>query len=356
MRQAYSLRMSAHNKDHEPFMGNIVKRYVPLRLKVQYWKAHEFCRSRVGDLPTTPEWWNRDWARPISGTTVPGVEMLIFSKNRACQLDQLVRSLVECVEELHLCRVSVLYTAANHFFSEGYRVVQTQFPFLRFIEQRQDKTIGLQIEEIIRDSNKEFFCMLVDDDVLIRKLSLHCQQFETFRSDLRVATLSVRLSPSITYCQPLDVVSRPSRINQKGVFHWYVTPRWRIFRNLLRGVGYAGIGAGDWGVPMSMDGNFFRLREFREYFRRIPTIREFGEIETTMCRTPIPKEYGICFEKPKLVNVPLNSVRADYKCPNMDITPEYLNELFLSGRRLDYSGLRSINGPACHLELAPQWV
>ena len=349
------LTLDSSRKDNEPFMSNVVKRYVPLHLKAQYWKAHNFYRSQVGDIQPTPDWWDRGWARPITGTTVPGVEMLIFSKNRACQLDQLVRSLVEHVEELNLYRISVLYTAENGSFLEGYRIVQKQFPFLRFVEQRRENTIGQQIEEILADGNREFFCMLVDDDILIRRLSLYCQQFETFRSDLRIASLSVRLSPSVTYCQPLTMAVTPSRISKRGVFHWYVTPRWKLLRNLLRSVGYDGVGAGDWGVSMSMDGNFFRLREFREYFRRIPSAKEFGDIEATMCRTPIPKEYGICFDQPKLVNVPLNSVRGDYKYPNMEITPEYLNELFLSGRRLDYSGLRSTDGPACHLEIAPQW-
>ena len=91
-----------------------------------------------------------------------------------------------------------------------------------------------------------------------------------------------------------------------------------------------------------MDGNFFRLTEFREYFRHLPEMKRFGDVEATMTRTPIPKEYGICFDEAKLINILFNSVREDYKYPNMEVDPQHLNELFIRGRRLDNSHLRSI--------------
>ena len=80
------------------------------------------------------------------------------------------------------------------------------------------------------------------------------------------------------------------------------------------------------------------------------------DVEMTMTRTPIPKEYGICFDEAKLINIPFNSVREDYKYPIMEVDPQHLNELFIRGRRLDYSHLRSINSSTCHLEMVPRWI
>jgi len=282
--------------------------------------------------------------------------MVIFSKNRACQLDQLLRSLSEHLEERHLFAITVLYVADDAEFSDAYKIVEHQFKFVAFIEQRTDQTIGQQIHNIIVDSRKEFFCMLVDDDILIRKLSLHSPQFDTFRQNVGISSLSIRLSPSITYCQPLLIAERPPRINSDGVFHWYATPFWRLVRDVSVLLGQTGLGVGDWAVSMSMDGNFFRLAEFREYFRRLPEIRDFGDIEGAMVHVPIPKEYGICFAEAKLINVPLNSVRTDYSYPNMAIDATYLNSLFMSGARLDYRHLCSINSFSCHVEVAPRWI
>ena len=318
-----------------------------------YFRAHKFYRAYVSDRP---DWWDPSWAVCKPGEIAPGVEMIIFSKNRACQLDQLIRSLLEYLEELDLFNITVIYVADNDNFKEGYKIVQQQFRFSTFIEQRSDQTIGQQIQDIMDISKKELICMLVDDDIMIRKLSLHSPQFRTFRTDLSISSLSIRLSRLITYCQPLAVPERPPHISKNNVFHWYTTPVWRLVRDVSRKLGQHELGAGDWSISMSMDGNFFRLTEFREYFRHLPEMKRFGDVEITMTRTPIPKEYGICFDEAKLINIPFNSVREDYKYPNMEVDPQHLNELFIRGRRLDYSHLRSINSSTCHLEMVPRWI
>ena len=251
-----------------------------------YLKAHKFYRAYVNDKP---DWWDSNWAHREAEGIAGGVEMIIFSKNRACQLDQLIRSLLEHVEERELYHITIIYVAENDNFREGYRMVHRQFPFFNFVAQRSDQTIGQQIQNILDVSDKELFCMLVDDDILIRKLSLHSPQFETFRRDLRISSLSVRLCRSITYCQPLAAPEKPPRIGYRNVFHWYATPFWRLVRDVSRKLGQHGLGAGDWGVSMSMDGNFFRLTEFREYFRHLPEMKKFGDIEITMCRYTNPK-------------------------------------------------------------------
>jgi hypothetical protein len=304
----------------------------------------------------TPIWWQSDWAKAKPDEMAPGVEMIIFSKNRACQLDQLIRSLVEFVEELDLFNITIVYVADSKNFEEGYKLVQSEFRFLNFVEQRSDQPIGQQVQNLLDASKKEFLCILVDDDVVIRRLSLRSPQFEIFRTDLSISSLSIRLSRFITFCQPLGIAERPPYITKDGVFHWYVKPFWRLVRDVSRKFGQPQLGVGDWCVSMSMDGNFFRLSEFREYFRHLPEMKRFGDIELTMVRTPIPREYGICFDEAKLINLPLNSVRDDYKYPNMEINGQYLNGQLLSGHRLDYGHLRSINSSSCHLETAPGWI
>jgi hypothetical protein len=318
-----------------------------------YSKIRDLLRKYASDKPA---WWDPNWYSWKANEIVPGVETIIFSKNRACQLDQLLRSLAEHLEEWNLFHITVIYVAENEDFREGYRIVQRQFQSAVFVEQRFDKTIQKQIQEIIDNSRQEFVCMLVDDDILIRKLSLYSPQFETFRKNVQVAALSIRLSPSITYCQPLAMSEKPPRLSAQGVFHWYKTPFWRLMRDVLTKLGQPGLGVGDWGVPMSMDGNFFRLPEFREYFRCLPEMKAFGDIEITMYFTPIPKEYGVCFDEAKLINIPLNSVRTDYAYPSMSVAAKYLNEAFIGGRRLDYLHLCSINAISCHLEMLPRWI
>ena len=94
-----------------------------------YSKIRDLRRKYASDKPA---WWDPSWYSWNANEIVTGVETIVFSKNRACQLDQLLRSLVEHLEEWNLFHITVIYVAENEDFKEGYRIVQSTISIRSF--------------------------------------------------------------------------------------------------------------------------------------------------------------------------------------------------------------------------------
>ena len=65
---------------------------------------------------------------------VMNVNIIIFSKDRACQLDLLLRSMWSHIDSFDLYHIKVLYTYSNSLFYEGYRelIEREEFPSVFF--------------------------------------------------------------------------------------------------------------------------------------------------------------------------------------------------------------------------------
>src|SRR5260370_282763 len=108
---------------------------------------------------------------------------IIFSKNRAAQLDLFLQGLNESA--------TVLYTFEQEY-KKGYSIVKKKYPNIKFEKQRNFKT---QLTSIIQKSHK-FILFLVDDDILVSPFSENSPEFKEFKNNLEIIALSLRMSPS----------------------------------------------------------------------------------------------------------------------------------------------------------------
>lgn len=91
------------------------------------------------------------------------IDALVFSKNRAAQLDLLLRTLERHAGDLY-GEISVLWTGTSAEYQRGYGVVFCEHPRARFVYEH---SFERQVREWLYDAG-DVVSFLVDDDVFYR--------------------------------------------------------------------------------------------------------------------------------------------------------------------------------------------
>lgn len=279
---------------------------------------------------------------------------LIFSKNRACQLELLLRSLEEQVCDAGRLSLAVFYAADTPALEAGYVRVGQIHSAVTLRRQDDGRPLKAQIGELIRGEQREFFSFFVDDNVAVRPWGFSDPPFEVLRRRREVASLALRLNPQVTYCQPLDLKTPPPRLDQDLSWDWR-PPRNRATRRLASLLGLR-VPWGDWAGSMFIDGYVFRHADFIEYFERLPELAYVTKIEAAMLADPIPGSRVCCYPQSRIVNTVLNRVDPHSVYPHPGGSVEELNARFLAGDRLSYEQLKNVDNHSCHLTVPPRWL
>ncbi len=262
------------------------------------------------------------------------LSLTIFSKNRACQLDLLLRSIRRFLTGGAL-RISVLYAAEGEDFDAGYALTQREHPDVEYVRERpgefRSQTLGLL------DAGYELGGFLVDDDVFKAPIGPGDRELAALRERAEVTFVSLRLGPEITYSYALDLVTGHPWLGFGKVRTWS-WPRAR----------------GDWGYPMSLDGNLFRMPELVERTRSLD-FHSPNTLEGALSLQPLGGRMGVCFERARLVNVPANRVQDEVPNRSGGVTVELLNRRFLDGGRIALEPVLGVRNNAPHWELEYAW-
>lgn len=285
------------------------------------------------------------------------VNFVVFSKNRACQLDLLLRSATAMFKEIATCRLTVLYKATGVEYQRGYELVGASHERVALLPDDPRQPINRRLRDILDDRHYRFCSMLVDDDVFVRPFSATDRPFVSLDDNPSIAAVSTRLHPRVTYCQPLGVTVAPPHIDPNGVFKWGGDAD-GFRKSLRRAIGLPPRGEGDWDCKMSMDGNIYLRDDLLECFTRMPDVERVGDLELAMRLHPIARPNGACYARPRLINVPLNRVDdSEHAYPSMGQSADAINARFLAGERIEHYDLpEQIDFRSCHIEAMPVWM
>lgn len=248
---------------------------------------------------------------------------IIFSRDRAAQLDLLLQSLEANTVSGNTATTAVLYRATSRDFMSGYDLVQERWPLVRF-HQEQDFNTDLRAALTFATSGHVTF--LCDDNVLYRKVpSLGGNWLE----NERILTFSLRLA------------GWPQ--SGTGTWHWADLP------------------PHDHGYPGSIDGHTFRVSDVQRMLGD-DTVENPLMLETVLARRARAwhgRPLMAAYEDQCLVGVPVNTVADDHLRPHGQVYPQpadEMNDRFLNGERialeeLDFSG---VNG--CLHEIPFVWT
>jgi hypothetical protein len=239
------------------------------------------------------------------------ISTIIFSKNRACQLELLLRS-------LNMPAV-VIYTY-DPDFKRGYEKLIDIYPSVKFIRQTNLK------EQIIQNLG-DYTMFEVDDAVMIEHFSKDCPEFKEFKSNPDILCLSLRMSPNYS--------GAPIFKNN--------TWAWRGLRH-------------SWGYPMSVSSHIFRRDDI------LPTILKSemeipNDLEVALRRNPPDRPLMLCFTKPKMITNEANNVQTKYPTPNFGVSVRELEDRFLKGERLSLEYIKEVAKQAknCFIRVDYKW-
>ena len=232
----------------------------------------------------------------------PEIVSIIFSRNRAMQLELLLRNLN--------IPSSILYTYDEGFLL-GYEKLMKMHLSFEFIKETNFK---LQLVENIR--NSKYVMFMVDDDVMLESFEENCPQFTEFKSNSDIISLSLNLCPRYRYR------NLPTMDHNK----W----EWRPYSKRAKGYTLR-----IWGHPMTCTSHVFRTEDI------IPIIESnditnpnYLEHALVANEDNIKRSLMMCFDNPKTINNGVNQVQTSFPSRTLNISPEELEHKFLNGERL----------------------
>lgn len=268
------------------------------------------------------------------------LNIIVFSKDRACQLELFLRTMDLFCD--NSWRPNVLYTASSPEYEYGYEqlIAMPNHTNAVFHRQQDFKKDLLRITNE-HSSHTVFF---VDDMVWVDFLpySLWIDGGDVLRtvgSDFRLC-YSLRLHEDITYSYPSDRLCYIS-----GLFR---LPKYNYFRWTKSG--------GCFGYPMSLDGHIFRTEDIFPLLRHLE-YNNPNTLEVLMaCHPLVKKPFMMMGHKNTVINLPLNKVQAAWESRNMGIDALSLNSRFLDGEIIDHVPFIGTRASSCHVEMPVTFI
>jgi len=264
------------------------------------------------------------------------MNIVIFSKNRACQLELLLRSMMDkFYNKMEDPRVVVIYTHDDGF-SDGYnKVIDAHRDHVHFVNE---KTSAQPFNRMVylfglNDSHK-YSMFLVDDDVFINSVSVDEKKLDAIFNNSDVVCHSLRMNPSINYCYTGNTPSpRPESFDEKSN-----TWQWKG-------------GIGDWGYPCSVDGHIFRTEEIKPYINSL-RFKNPNNMEGQMhLNWNLPGSMMSCESESVIVNVPANMVQTQGHNRHGSISVGYLENVFTSSEKISMESFKGLKITAPHMEV-----
>lgn len=272
--------------------------------------------------------------------------IIIFSKDRAAQLDLLLRSMEKNIDQLYHQNVLVLFKASSPEFADGYRKLVSAWGRrdrnTGFVTWINEEAFGfrsglINIFEFEERREAPITMFLVDDIVFTDEVSFRQKEVEHFLHDPEVLALSLRLDQHKTHCYATNTPMKAPTSQQKDLYlySWFGTD-------------------GDFSYPMSVDGNLFRTEQILPLLKKLNYWNP-NTLEAQLSQNPIQCPLMLAYDKSKLVNIPANRVQSTYLNRNAaSFEPELLNELYLKGQQIDFEPFSKLETPSVHFEMPYQ--
>jgi len=265
------------------------------------------------------------------------MNIVVFSKDRALQLELFLRSFNKYVINCQDYKINVLYTFSSSDFKKGYDILISDFKNINFIRETSFKS---DLISIISTENL-YSVFFVDDDVFKNKIDFYDDQEKIFNKDSYIICRSLRLHIKLKSCYSnrtiYDKLPIFEKVGNSSIFKW---------------VGEIG----DYGYPMSLDGHIFNTVDilpllFKDY--KNPNSLELvlaGNVNS------INKSKIVCYNESIIINNPCNKVQTNNPNFHGNENQEKLNNNFLNGHRISLENIDGFENISCHQEIEIKYI
>lgn len=247
------------------------------------------------------------------------INIIIFSKNRACQLDLFLRSFF--VNMLIDYKVSVLYKYTTNEFKLGYdNLINIYGSKVKFIKEKQFKSDLLKLY----DRGSTFTLHLTDDNFIKRPILLD-NKFEILVKNKDITTLTMSMGKNLRFLNPNEPMPPPeSFIDEKNCIYEWAKCKHRV-----------------WHFPRGLTTTIYRTVDIIDWFPKL-NFKNPNTLEAAMSPGSSSKPYMMCWSKNRLIVLTVNVVQKVYPTMAGNITVEYLNNKWLSGQRIKIDNINKL--------------
>lgn len=257
-------------------------------------------------------------------------QVIIFSKNRACQLKLLLDS-IKANAPLLFDSIKILYKSDGEY-TLGYDKLKNEYSSITFYPEHRFK---MDLLKLI-DDNIEVTTFIVDDAVIFSKI-LAIKQDIIKPVAQNAAIFSLRLGKNCVYSHPANL---HYNLGEHEINGEYIT------------FDYTKQQVGDFRYPLSTDGHIFNTKLIKDLlieidFNNPNTLEAFLQrfVLTNSISTTVK-----CFIESKLVSIPVNLVNTTFNNRyglEFAMSEKELNDKYINGQTIDLSALdfSGVNGP-----------
>lgn len=273
----------------------------------------------------------------IKNTEKAILNIIIFSKDRACQVDSLLRSINDNFYYTPIT-VSVIYKATNADFQYGYNKVMGKH-ILTNIKWLGETDFKTDVKDLVFNMKPEDLIMfLVDDNIFFQKFDA-----TPLVDKFKFKHLFISLRASRLYNKDKDL---PIFSGTDGFLEW----KWKIKRKR----------SNTWNYPFSVDGNIYHVVRMQQILKNItfaaPNSFESAMHDYRKCKWVKQIKNAISALEPSILNIPLNRVQMEGETWHKNIDPNFINNKYLDGLVIDNSKLYNCNPTDTHHDLGLHFV
>lgn len=248
------------------------------------------------------------------------IDVYIWSKDRALQLDLLLRSIRDNFE--NISKVYVMYDCSNQNFFKGYeKVTNTDYEIDIDYRTQTNETFKKINEDVAGQLRTKYSLGLCDDSLFIRKTNAD-DLLDAMDTNPNICATSLRLGLNIkrNYVTK-GITKQPDFIYGKNLLMW----NWNNCED-------------GWGYPCAVETQIFNTAWYRAIIKNfkyhIPTTLEGCLFKSKNIFKPLM----ISFPESHITNLCLNRIQnySDNKYDRVrNYNPEMLNKKFLDGYIID---------------------
>lgn len=269
-------------------------------------------------------------------------DIIVFSFDRPLQLYAFLESIERYVKNIG--DIHVIYRSSEERYDRAYRDVFNRFKSVLPIKQGDNPNADFKslLLKSLSQTIQRYVLFAVDDIVVQDYIDLGAcislmRQNEAYGFYLR-------LGSNISYCYTLNIpqLVPPLTVVGDGVYAWHFNQA-----------------EYDWAYPHTVDMTIYRKREIKNDLAVMDYKAPNSCEGKWASRGYLVKDRkGLCYERSKIVNLPLNKVQTEWVV-NRDensISPLELLELFEQGLKMDIAPLAAMNNNAPHMAYTPTFI
>lgn len=264
------------------------------------------------------------------------IGILIFSKDRAMQLDGCIRSLLLECNDLRDVEINVLYKTSSKEHNLSYDILFKEYDYVNFIHE-----VDFQKDALSIINKYDFIMFATDDTIFVRDFKI-ADIVNTLDCHPEAIGYSLRLGKNIFCCYPLGILEEfPNEFWEAG--HQSIIINWKKARY-------------DFGYPLELSSSVYKVENIIRLLNSVP-YKNPNQMESLMSRTAnLFKEKYLLFSNLSLAfSNPLNRVQNENnnRCSTSKLySADNLLDLFMKGYRICISMFHNFIPDGCHQEVA----